>query len=393
MKKFILKSALVLLPFTAIYLMNHYLYQPGMGDLIRLGYMYHRTVKLNPILKKKAPRIQYTLVTELGKTSRRSFTILTIGDSFSEQGPFGFKNFLADGEQQTVLHTDMHLTNGNQVQTLSGMFNGDFFDSVKVKYVVLQIIERAFVQRIKHCNPEVVINAGQWVPQMGGKDMSHHAYRMDANGNPAEPVLPSRRINMASVGESVWKEVFTDAVIKTPFTNLQYLYTCKPAFSKTYRVKTHCDSLFTDAPPYILFYEEDVDNLVWNNNQQLISESNQFLNQMQDSLSSRGIQLIVLISPDKYDLYYSCLDKTQGFQEPLLFQHLDRLEKRYLYVSLKPRFMKNGKVMKDVYYYGDTHWTILGAKIAAEAVKEEIRRFENPVQPNGNRKLLQDEQE
>jgi ribosomal protein L24 len=96
----------------------------------------------NELFRKK----NYTLFSELDLKKENKFTTLVIGDSFSEQGSYGYKNYLADSNDLSVLHFD-RFSNANPLELLSNILNGDVLDHIQIKYVVLQSIEREMVKR------------------------------------------------------------------------------------------------------------------------------------------------------------------------------------------------------------------------------------------------------
>lgn len=69
--------------------------------------------------------VKFTLI-NIQKEKQKG-KILIIGDSFSEQDNYGYKNYLA--EQNSVLYIDRFLS-GNQIQTLYELSNGDFLKSI-----------------------------------------------------------------------------------------------------------------------------------------------------------------------------------------------------------------------------------------------------------------------
>ena len=88
---------------------------------------------------------------------KNTYTVLTIGDSFSEQGRIDYKNYLTKKDSISVLHIDRFL-NRNPIQTLHGLINGNVFDSLHIKYIVLQSVERHFVKRAIRLNKAKIID-------------------------------------------------------------------------------------------------------------------------------------------------------------------------------------------------------------------------------------------
>ena len=156
MKQLIYKVFMFVAPFMLLYLINYFFYNQDQGDLARLGYLYtnpspkqavmalHTTTETVQFSKK------YQLVSEIDLNNKSTFDVVTIGDSFSDQGIFGYKNYLAH-QELSVLHVDKFLSY-NPIQNLSALINANFFDTVHTDYVVLQSVERVFLQRFKNFN-------------------------------------------------------------------------------------------------------------------------------------------------------------------------------------------------------------------------------------------------
>lgn len=127
MKKIIKKTAFFVLPFLLFYLITELFYGSSVSspDLLRVGYFpvfrEYRTV-----FQKEFERKIY--FHEVSEAKVKKAKILTIGDSFSEQRTFGYKNYLA--EKNSVLHVDRFIA-ANQIQTLYQLLNSDFFEEHK----------------------------------------------------------------------------------------------------------------------------------------------------------------------------------------------------------------------------------------------------------------------
>lgn len=344
MKKFIQKTSLFIIPFFCLYFLNTFLYVQNEGDLIRLGYLYSNPSPKSNLSKQFNLNKQYTLVSEIKLNTKPKFDVLTIGDSFSEQDSLGYKNFLAK-EGLSVLHMDRFLA-GDPIQKIIELINGDFFDSIQTDYVILQSVERNFVQRCQEI------------------DYTKSIY-IDSIKNKINKYV--KKTHERNLG------YFNNSVIKIPLTNIQYNFSYKPANSKTYKVKTNKDNLFTKNPNNLLFYEDDINNMKYKNDSLKIINSNNALNKINNLLSKKGIKLIVLISPDKYDLYYPYIK--DNFIKPLFFKYYNNLSKEYLSINSFEILSNSIANNKDVYYYDDTHWSPIGASLIALEINKEINEI------------------
>jgi hypothetical protein len=110
-----------------------------------------------------------------------------------------------------------------------------------------------------------------------------------------------------------------------------------------------------------------------NNDQANISQLNNVLNDLSLKLQRKGITLIVLPSPDKYDMYYDYIIDKNKYQRPLFFDYLETENKNYLYLDSKKILQKDFAGRKDIYFYDDTHWSPRATEIIAEGLSKIIR--------------------
>ena len=111
--------------------------------------------------------------------------------------------------------------------------------------------------------------------------------------------------------------------------------------------------------------------------------SNEVLNQVEELLREKGAQLILLISPDKYDMYYLYIVKGNPCELPesLFFEYFASLEKDYLYVDSKGTLSGSMDTLQDLYYYDDSHWSPLAAQLIATEIRKVIQSAGTPILP------------
>lgn len=353
MKKFILRSSLFISPFLLIYFLNTQVYVDNQGDLARLGYLYHDASPSRPLIKNISLPGKAIKVSDLNIDSITPCDVFVIGDSFSDQGNLGYVNYLAN-DNLDVIHFDRYFAD-NPIQMTIELLNGGFFDSVKPKYIVLQSIERMFVPRCQSINYDSKFTHEQI------KDRIKSENTISGNEEPFMRNLP----------------LFKEDIVKIPLTNIEYLFKSKPQYSQIYKIASNNDSLFTGNPNNILVYQEDVDNLIYKNDSNKIVSCNTVLNKINTLLAEKNIKLIVLISPDKYDLYYPYFKNKTNYKKPIFFDYFHTLEKEYKYVNAMEILSDEVEKQKDVYYYDDTHWSFKGADIIARQIKKMILESES----------------
>jgi len=342
MKFFMLRTALFVLPFMAIHGLNIFAYDQNEGDLARVSYLYKNACPKSIVAAPYKLNEAFTLASSLEVNEHAGFDVMTIGDSFSEQDSLGYKNFMAH-QGVSVLHMDGYLTNENPVQMLVELINGGFFDHIQVGTVVLESVERLFVQRCENI------------------DFSR-AMAMDS--------LFSMMTVSRKVRPKQHVRFFSDAMIKIPWTNLEYLYLDKPRYTEVYKVSITSDGLFTNGPRDLLFAEIDVRDMAIKNDSSKIVECNKNLEIIRQMLSKRKMKLVVMVCPDKYDLYYPYIVEKGELGEPRFFSYFNSLPKTYTYLNVFDSLSVKLPFVKDVYYYDDTHWSPATAKwVGGELVK------------------------
>jgi hypothetical protein len=286
-------------------------------------------------------------VSSLNFDQQKKFTVLSIGDSFSGQKGYGYKNYLAQKPNISVLHLDRFLTN-NPIETAYGILNGDMLDKIKVDYILLQSVERHITKRVKKINRNRILNADSL------------KIKIEKHKN---------KLKLA-----IKKDNFpTQRIIKFPLYNFLYLFDDNAVNSDTYQVNTK-ENLFSDKTNNLLFLSTDLSNIKVNNNVKSQAKLNAILNDLSKKLSVRGIKLIVLPSPDKFDFYYDNIIDNKKYPRPLFFENFEKLPKTYLYINSKKMLKEQMKHQKDIYFYDDTHWSPWASKIIANELENVIRK-------------------
>lgn len=343
MKKLILKSVLFASPFFIFFILTFSLTSKTEApDLIRMGHIpnIHKKyrVKFASSEKEKLAKLS---VSEKGK-----YKILTIGDSFSEQGAGGYNNYLA--QDFSVLHIDQFIYDyKNQIQELVNLCNGDFFDNYHIEYVILQNIERSIIDNIENLD-------------MGGKTLLRD---IDS--------LKSPQINESYLGGP---KFFSRTTIEFPLLSMPQYFLSKNYISNklVYNYELSTNTLFSNFSNKLLFFSRDVKKTKKNNSYENCKKLNVVLNDLSRKLNEKNIKLIFLPSPDKYDFYYDYIAEKNSLPRPLFFEHLNGLEKEYIYIDSKSILSAYLPQTKDLYFFDDTHWSPVSAKIIAAAIKKQI---------------------
>ncbi|WP_175622744.1 alginate O-acetyltransferase AlgX-related protein [Chryseobacterium schmidteae] len=340
MKRFISKTVIFIIPFLLLYIITLLFFTVNTGDLLRIGFI--------PSTDKKY-RQNFTLYnhemkfTELSKSKEKTYKILTIGDSFSEQGKSGYQNILAN--DFSILHVDRFISN-NQIQKLVELSNGNFFDTYNIQYVILQGVERDLIDDIKNIDNKSRTNIHQ---------------------------IDSIIINHKPEHNKDEYNFFSRTTLRFPYYALKY-FTDKNYLSneQVYNVELNTKSLFSNNSNKLLFYYKDLNNTGQNNLPENAIKLNRILNNISEKLKEKNITLIFLPSPDKYDVYYDYIVDKQNLTKPIFFDNFKKLNKEYSYINSKEILTEELKNKKDIYYFDDTHWSPIASVIIAQKIKEII---------------------
>lgn len=350
MKKLIIKTSFFVIPFLLLFVVTQSFHKKDKGDLLRLGYIYDtNNYDVKVLFKKYFDRTKdYKQVSEINLDTINTYDFVSIGDSFSTQGPIGYQNCMVHNTNIKLLDIDRDLYD-SPLQGLYDLINGGFFDNNKTKYVILQNVERGFVER--------------------GKSISKtNKFTIDSL---KQIFIKKNKEKLEKEHEKKPKDqFFSKENIRFVMYNFNYLYDDNANVSQTYKVNT-TKNLFSVSDHKLLFFEDDVKVLNSNNDKLLIENLNNELNVLSDILTKMNIQLIVLPSPDKYDIYYDYIVNKEKYEKPIFFDHFNTLKKRYLYINSKEILAKAIKSKEDVYFYDDTHWS----PIASELIADEILRI------------------
>jgi hypothetical protein len=352
MKKFIKKTILFGLPIIVLYFFTLFFYSTDKGGLLRQGYLIDIGDYRSIFKKEFEQEILFSKVSNVNFNNSKNYTVLTIGDSFSEQFGYGYKNYLAQNGNISILHLDRFLSK-NPIETTYGILNGNMLDKIKVDYIILQSVERHIVTRAKKINCNQIITIDSLKKQ-----------------------IKKYKDTLKKPDKSKFNKIFnfpSQRIIKFPLQNLLYNFDVDAFDSGVYKVKTK-KGLFSYDENELLFLTKDIDNVKINNNESALRKLNDELNYLSKKLGLRGIKLIVLPSPDKFDFYYDYIIDNKKFERPLFFENFEKLPKTYFYINSKKTLSQQIEYKKDIYFYDDSHWSPWASKIIAYELEKVIHK-------------------
>lgn len=350
MKTFLIKTGLFLIPVVALIGYTIKFYNFEQGDLVRMSYLksdYDYSSIFNEEFKTK----EIVIFNDSSIVTKKKWKFFTIGDSFTKQRKIGYVNKLsAKHPNNVVSFNTSYLLGGDPLTSLYGLINSDYFDSVKVEYVIFQSVERYLTSRGAGLNRDV-----------------QYGY-----SNVQEAILQDKKelLEEKEALKSKKSPYPTDRFVKFPLNNLMYRYNPTGNNELVYK-ETLTVPLFSTSRNDLLFFREDVDYLEFNNNAENVKVLNDNLNEIALALHQKGIKFIVLIAPDKFDLYYPYLVNKNKYAKPLFFEHFNKLEKNYLYINAYTILREKLKQKtKDIYLYDDTHWSPWATEVIATEISK-----------------------
>ncbi len=292
------------------------------GDLGRLGQIpFGKTNITNDQQHKFVSNFSDSIVEYLPQD-----TILTIGDSFSQQGIKGYQQMLGNKLSQHIINMPR---NGSPEQTFIRLINNK--NLLPHSTVIIESVERTFVQRLANLN--FTDTTSIRIKQKNNKDTIHNVS--------LEDYASWIRLRMGYKNPVLHGKLCKACFSQRFYLNDLYFYNSQ-------EIKDG-DLQFLQLDSVI--YTQALANLY-------------LLKQMADT---NNITMIYVIAADKYDVYAPYIIDNPYPQNPTMdyFADLDTT----WFVDTKRLLQPHVEAgVKDVYYVNDTHWSPVGAKIVGEHI-------------------------
>ncbi|WP_444626176.1 alginate O-acetyltransferase AlgX-related protein [Flavobacterium columnare] len=351
-QKLISKTILFILPFYLSFFILKSFYVCNQGDLFRLGYFTNNhNYKWDDIFGNEFSRKRrFDLVSEIDLSKTHYYDVVVIGDSFTEQDSHSYQDYLSEYTGKKILQLD-RFYHENPLETLKRISEGDFFSKIKCKQVILQTVERSITER------------GFFYADLNKDKLNI------SDLNKIKNMREEKKVS--NNFESGYKiNFFSKDLIRLPLYNFYYLFSDNGFESKTFVVKT-TKNLFNTPSKLLLFYEDDLDFVKNKCDKNAIIQTNTYINGLSEKLASKNIELISVISPDKYEVYYKYFENKINYPKPVFFDIINNQPKKYIYIDTKKVISNAIEKNKDIYYFDDTHWSAFAAKEVALAIKDQ----------------------
>lgn len=261
-----------------------------------------------------------------------SADVLTIGDSFAQQGDIGFQNFLSK-QGYNVVNCARKMYD-SPLQFAYNIIDDGSIDSTNVGVIVVEIGERDVATRFENFSFGKV---EQPTPSTGKKKSNNWS------------LLRARDFVM-------------------------YRYAGR---SPVYTVNLNQDYFESAEPRKLYFYCADILNGV-SLEENVGAKIKQTFNLLQKKGKEKGLEIILMVPVDKYDLYQNYIvanpypQKTINEDLEDLFGNNDNILicKNYLVPLLE-------RGEKDVFLIDDSHWSAKASKVVAGELGRRMRLLDN----------------
>jgi len=289
---------------------------------------------------------------EVYKWDGRPIDVLTLGDSFSNGGGNGkntyYEDYIASINDFEVLNIKQLTSNDNYLNTIAVLNNSGFLKKTKVKYVLIESVEREAIRRF---TMPTDLNL-----KMDDKDIEKKFQdsRNQFQGGP----LAKETINsfISNLNVNAFKY------------NVLYNFKDNAYGSQVYKHTLKKDMFTAKAPNTLLTYKHDYKRLHFATKEN-VEILNKNFNKLADVLAKKGIKLYFMPAVDKYNLYSGFIEDNK-YPKSTFFEYLRVLPKKYIFIDTKEILLEElKKDKKDIYYSDDTHWSYKASEAIFEKVK------------------------
>ena len=268
------------------------------------------------------------IVNTVFDTDTISNSIITIGDSFSQFGRYGYSQFVAMNLNHSI--SNIARTTYCPEQEFIVLVNNHKI--LPGSIVIVESVERSFIGRLND---------------------------LDFSETQMQDTLPKGEKTINALDETIiW--IRTSLGMKQP---IRKFHTKEDLFSH----ETKHNELYV----YSSKWDGDGDLLFDKLTDDYIQKAYMKLYELNEFAQNNEIKLIYLVAADKYDVYEPFI-----LEEHIQNPTLDSVPDEKWIVNTKPLLQSAVYTgVKDVYYINDTHWSPVGAKIVGEEVADRIERL------------------
>jgi len=327
MSKFIIKSLFVLIPILSITSYYNWVVSPNIsGDLSVLGeipFGKEYDKYLDQFNLSKNHTIEFD-----GKIQKK-YDVVTIGDSFSQQGIKGYQNYLGSTIDKDILN--IKISAQYPEITAVEFINAGILDKIGTKALIIESVERHFIYALK--------------------DLDFKDNHIDLN-----------RLNKWGGGIDHRPLLQRTASWIRLSLNYQNSVKCLDLSSSMFNLKNYSNKLY--------FYADDLSFSQLTDKDLNLAKVN--LYRLNDLCIRHGIKLAYLLAADKYDVYQTQVVNNPYPQNNTLNKmKLDSISFIVNSKTILTPYVTEGK--KDIYKVNDSHWSQITHKIIADNLTDIVR--------------------
>ena len=347
MKQFLKKLSYTVLPLwllcvglTAYY---HLMVKPYQGgDLGKLGMIPFESFYERP----SDPEMPDTLFLQIDSPEQLHTLhadVLVCGDSFTSgrgQGAMGYHSYLARLGFRVVSCSSKGMPLRNPFKTAARMMELGYIDSLNTDVLLIESVERSLIDRLAYYDYYTAeIDEDQWY----------------------EP-----RIESPEDADSSWS-----------LLQARNYASLRLGFERPVRcVKLDAPFFSGTCPADLYFYQDDL--LLMSADDEIGRQAMQGLGKLLTVARQKGVRLLLLVCPDKYDIYQHHI-----VDNPYPPKTINEDFRRLAADSLPIFFAKDvllphvdaGEI--DLYYHDDTHWSYKSARYVADSLATVLQLQQN----------------
>ena len=353
MKKFLIKISYTVLPLWLLLVgLAAYLSVTGdrSGDLMRLGLIDSGPEYTDSILASDniLPEVCYSGISRDSTLRVDSIDVLVIGDSFTHGGGVGkqgtYVNYLAhDSGRRVAVFSPQDPRLSSPMQIAYDVLKSGLVDSTHVRNLVVQEVERYIVSR-------------------------HYGFSTDHEADFSEP--ESQPVADASEAPQLAPAAESGPLLRVKDYIFYRFFDANPI----YKAKLSQPVFGGTEPDMLYFYNDDV-KMGIDLNEEERHRLVDCYRRLIDMAREKGVNLILLVACDKYDLYQDWIVDNPYPHKTLnedIAQWMAPDTGSFIFAKqvLHPLI---GQGVKDVYLFNDTHWSPASSRVIAAEVINRLK--------------------
>jgi hypothetical protein len=316
------------------------------GDLARMSYRFDLITKRedqNTLNKKHINFNDY---------ENEIVDLITIGDSFSNGGAGGpnryYQDYIASIYDLKVLNILKLPESKDYLDTLVVLLNNGFFDKIKVKYVLVESVQRNTYENLGFNNIGLISN------------LKFDDIILNIKNN--KDIYNSKD----KYGEKL--TFINNLNYNVLLYNIQFYINGYGEQKKYYIDKLNNDFFTSKVKDELIFFKDDIKFLKYETKDNLENLNNK-LNLLSSLLKEKGIKLYYMAVVDKYNLYRDYLIDKNSYPESIFFEYFRTLKKDYTFIDTKEILLNELKSSeKDIFYSDDTHWNYRASEVIVKKI-------------------------